>query len=421
MSVHTFERVTVSNLTHEAVQVTNGLDFYKPTMSQLAYETEPQTEVTFTLKNRGEQQISNFVSPEELQARLDQLQARSWTEVELGHLEGMHTSEGDRMFSDEYLDYLRVTPLPDVHVTADQETGDIGVETTGEWAVSTFWETIVMSELNELYFENFMKANGIDVAEVYNEGQERLDAKIAILQDNPDIKIAEFGTRRHFSLKWQNHVLYELANRCPENLIGTSNVALAREHGLKAIGTFAHEMPMVYAALADARGENVKESHNKFLRDWYNKYGEDLSIALTDTFGTDFFFADFSKQQAENWRGTRHDSGDPFVFGERLIEFYEEKGIDPETKTVVFSDGLDIDQIVELQQTFGSRMNVMFGWGTTLTNDLGLPTLNIVMKATHARDTVTNLQADTVKLSDNAGKHTGPQALVQQYANNYFA
>lgn len=415
MAPHGFEKVSVSNLTHTPEQLTNGLDFYKPTMSQLAYEQEPDAEVTFTFKNRGEQDITEFVSPEDLQQRLDNLRKRGWNELELGHLEGLHNSDGHRIFTDNYLAYLRTSDLPEVTVGQNPETGDIAIETTGPWALTTFWETIVMSEVNELYFENYVRGQGMDIMKVYDEGQERLNDKIAILQANPDIKIAEFGTRRHFSLRWQNHVLSELANHCPENLIGTSNVALAREHDIKPIGTFAHEMPMVFAALADVRGETIRDSHQDFLNKWQDRYGEDLSIALTDTFGTDFFFADFTKTQSEEWRGVRHDSGDPFVFGERLIEFYANQGIDPQTKTVVFSDGLDIDQIVQLQKQFGKRMNVTFGWGTTLTNDLGLKPLNIVMKATHATDTELGRGADTVKLSDAAGKHTGPGAQVARY------
>ena len=420
MTAHTFEKVSVANLTHTPVQVTNGLDFYKPTMSQMAFEQEPFAEVTFTLKNRGEQQIADYVSVEQITERFEQLRNRGWSDVELGHLEGLHNTDGERMFTDDYLNYLRTSELPEVLVTLDPGTDDLAIETTGPWAMSTFWETIVMSEVNEMYFENFVRANGLNMMDIYNEGQERLEEKMAILRANPDIKIADFGTRRHFSLKWQNHVVTELANHCPGNLIGTSNVALAREHKIKPIGTFAHEMPMVYAALADARGETVRESHQNFLNDWYERYGEDLSIALTDTFGTDFFFVDFTQEQAENWRGTRHDSGDPFVFAERLIQFYEEKGIDPATKTVVFSDGLNIDQIVALQERFGDRMNVMFGWGTTLTNDLGIPALNIVMKATEVRDTVLNVSAHTVKLSDNAGKHTGRPEDINRYKQQEF-
>lgn len=408
------ERMTMVNPMNMTEQLTNGLDFYKPTMSQLAYEQEPEAEVTFTFKNRGEQRISEYVSAEALQQRLDGLRQRGWSELELGHLEGLHNTAGERMFSDEYLAYLRTGELPAVAVTIDEETNDLAIKTTGPWALNTFWETVVMSEANELYFENLVEANGMDIMAVYEEGQQRLEAKMAVLRTNPDIKIAEFGTRRHFSFKWQNHVVSELATNCPENLVGTSNVALAREHGLKPVGTFAHEMPMVFAGLADARGENIRQSHNEFLQAWYERYGEDLSIALTDTFGTDFFFADFSEQQAQAWRGVRHDSGDPFVFGERLIAFYEQQDIDPTTKTIVFSDGLDIEQIVALHEQFKDRVNMVFGWGTTLTNDLGLKALNIVMKATHVRLS-DGSKADLVKLSDNAGKHTGPAALVQEY------
>lgn len=417
MTTQTYERVAI----HQPGDlITMGLDYYKPTMSQLAYEQEPDTEVTFTFKNRGEQRLADYVGADELQARFDRIQERGWTNLELNFLASIHNNEGTRVFNDTYLDYLRESELPRVNVEYNQATDDIAIESTGPWALNTFWETVVMSEVNEVYFENFVQANGLDLEEIYNEGQARLEAKMAVLNAHPDIKIAEFGTRRHFSMKWQNHVVAQLAQHCPDNLIGTSNVSLARTHGIKPIGTFAHEMPMVYAALADARGEDIRASHQKFLDDWYERYGEDLSIALTDTFGTNFFFADFTQTQAEAWRGVRHDSGDPIVFGERLIQFYEEKGIDPQTKTVVFSDGLDIDQIVMLQEKFADKMNVLFGWGTTLTNDMGLQALNIVMKATHARDTSTGLEANTVKLSDNAGKHTGPEELVETYADTYF-
>ena len=172
--------------------------------------------------------------------------------------------------------------------------------------------------------------------------------------------------------------------------------------------------------LVNARGENIRASHNQFLQDWYERYGEPLSIALTDTFTTKFFFSDFTKEQAEAWRGVRHDSGDPVVFGETLLAFYEQQGVDPATKTLIFSDGLDIGQIVSLHKHFAGRINVLFGWGTTLTNDLGIKPLNIVMKATHVRLAMENIEADTVKLSDNSGKHTGPQQLVEEYAHEYF-
>jgi nicotinate phosphoribosyltransferase len=249
---------------------------------------------------------------------------------------------------------------------------------------------------------------------VYNEGDRRLHEKIAILQANPNIQFADFGTRRHFSLRWQEHVLERLMVECPQNIVGTSNVALAQKYNLRPIGTFAHEMPMTYAGLADARGQDIRASHNRMLRDWQTQY-PDLTIALTDTFGSEFFFSDFTPDQAQAWRGVRHDSGDPYEFGENLLAFYESNNVDPRAKTIVFSDGLDIGQIVALQKHFAGRINVLFGWGTTLTNDLGIKPLNVVMKATHVRLPQTGQQADQVKLSDNPGKHTGPEPLITRY------
>lgn len=145
------------------------------------------------------------------------------------------------------------------------------------------------------------------------------------------------------------------------------------------------------------------------LRDWDDTYHGDLSVALTDTFGSEFFFNDFTPDQARTWNGLRHDSGDPIKFGERVIRYYEERGIDPLTKTIVFSDGLDIDTIIQLADRFNGRVKILFGWGTSLMNDLGLPANNIVMKATEVNGT------PTVKLSDDEGKHTGPREKVEYY------
>jgi nicotinate phosphoribosyltransferase len=402
----------------EAGYLSAGLDYYKPTMSQVAYEQEPDAEVTFTFKNRGEQRLLDYIDPESLTRRFSDIRSRGWHPAELDYLASLHDSKGATVFSLDYLQYLQETPLPPVTISYDREGDDIMFETTGPWELSTFWETAIMSEVNEAYFEGYLQAHGINPFEVYDEGDRRLSEKVATLQAHPDIKFADFGTRRHFSLRWQEHVIERLLAECPDSIVGTSNVALAHKYGIKPVGTFAHEMPMTYAGLADARGGNIRASHNRFLEDWFARYGADLSTALTDTFGTDFFFSDFTQKQAEAWRGVRHDSGDPYEFGERLIQFYESQDIDPTTKVCVFSDGLDIAQIVALQEHFGNRIGTLFGWGTTLTNDLGIKALNVVMKATHVRSG--NVEADTVKLSDNAGKHTGPQVLVDAYQFNYF-
>jgi len=405
----------------ESGRLSAGLDYYKPTMSQLAYEQEPGAEVTFTFHNRGAQRLMDYVDPSDLQHRFDQLQRRGWSQDELDYLGSLRTSDGQPVFKEGYLSYLQTSELPAVKVAYDEVADDLAIETTGEWALATFWETVIMSEVNEAYFESYVQAHGLDPLAVYTEGDRRLSEKIAVLQQHSDIKFADFGTRRHFSLRWQKYVVERLAGECPENLVGTSNVALAHSLELKPVGTFAHEMPMVYAGLADARGKDIRASHNHFLQDWYDTYGEDLSIALTDTFKTEFFFSDFTPEQAIAWRGVRQDSGDPFVFGERLIRFYEDLGIDPGTKTVVFSDGLDMDAIVALHEHFSGRIKVLFGWGTNLTNDLGVKPLNVVMKATHVRDAKSGESADTVKLSDDNGKHTGPAKLVHDYESVYFA
>ena len=392
-----------------------GLDYYKPTMSQLAYEQEPDAEVTFTFRNRGSQRLLDYVDPAMLHQRFEDIRRRGWSERELDYLGDLRSNDGKPVFETDYLRFLADKSLPPVVIGHDETVDDLTIETTGPCALSTFWETIVMSEVNEAYFEGYLEAHGLDPMAVYDEGDRRLDEKIAILRANPDIQFADFGTRRHFSLRWQTHVLGRLFEECPDNLVGTSNVALAQKYDLPPIGTFAHEMPMIYAGLADARGMDIRDSHQQFLHDWYECYGHDLSVALTDTFTTDFFFNDFTQQQAESWRGVRHDSGDPYGFGERLIEFYESQGVDPQAKTVVFSDGLDIGQIVGLQEHFEGRIRILFGWGTTLTNDLGIRPLNVVMKATHVRLPDTGQEADTVKLSDNPGKHTGPHAQVERY------
>lgn len=396
-----------------------GVDYYKVTMSQLAFEQEPDSEVTFCFNNRGEQRLVDHIDAIGLQERFDLLRERGFARAEIDFLADITNSEGEQVFSDEYLEYLQTNELPEVTVRYDEEIEDLAIETTGPWAMVSFWETVVMSEVNEAYFDGMLRGHGFGTLDVYEEGDRRLTEKIKILRDNPDIKFSDFGTRRHFSLRWQMHVIDRLLAECPDNIIGTSNVGLAEKFGILPIGTFAHEMPMGYAGLADARGGDIRGSHNEFLEAWYERYGEDYSIALTDTFGTEFFFSDFTPEQAEQWRGVRHDSGDPFEFGEKLIEFYEEQGVDPTTKTIVFSDGLDMDTIVELYNHFEGRVNLVFGWGTTLTNDLGIKPLNIVMKATHVK-TAEGLEADTVKLSDNKGKHCGPSDLVELYADEYF-
>lgn len=389
--------------------ITAGLDYYKPTMSQLAYNLQPDTEVTFTFKNRGQQRIADFVKIDDLVDRFEAIQQHGFQSEEIDYLASLTDSQNQRIFNDLYLLSLHGENLPDVKVEYDYDIQDIAINTTGKWSMVTFWETVIMSQVNELYFEGYIRANNIDPLDLYAEGDRRLSEKITYFQANPDIKFADFGTRRHFSAKWHEHVIERLASECPDNFLGTSNVYLANKLNLKPIGTFAHEMPMVYAGLADSKGQDIRASHAEMLDDWFDTYGDDLSIALSDTFGSDSFFEDFGETRAKQWHGTRQDSGDPLEYGQKVIKFYQDYGIEPRDKLVIFSDSLDTDRVDKIHRRFAGKIGHIFGIGTFLTNDLGPTALNIVMKATNVDG------FDTVKLSDDPGKHTGPDEKVAQY------
>lgn len=390
-------------------RISDGLDFYKLTMGQIALERHAAETVTFTMKNRaGDFPLSQYVTPEALQERLTAIQEQGFTPEEIAYFAGLKAQDGSARFDEPYLDFLANLDLTDVSVEIDPDTKDLSIHTKGQWANVSLWETVVMSETNELYYENYLKENNLNKEDVWAEGDRRLDEKIERIK-NSTIKFADFGTRRRFSAEWHEHVVGRLKDELPDNFIGTSNPWFAYKYDLTPIGTYAHEMPMVYSALADARGDNPLDGHREMLNDWDDRYKGDLSSALTDTFKSDFFFTDFTPDLAEKWRGVRHDSGDPFAFGDKVIEFYKKNGIDPADKTIIFSDGLDLDKIFELHEYFEGKINVVFGWGTTLMNDLGVRANNFVMKATEVNET------PTVKLSDVEGKHTGPPEYVERY------
>lgn len=405
------ERLTQGPMIEETM-LTAGMDYYKPTMSQLQFEKHADKEVTFTFKNRGEQRIADYVDANELQAQLDFIRERGWAAEELDYLATLCRPDGERVFTDAYLNYLADNELPEVRVTMDEAKDDIAIETTGQWPLVTFWETVAMGQVSEMYFANYIRAHNLDIDQIYAEGDRRFNVWVDYLQEHPDVKVSEFGTRRRFSLRWQKHITERLVSECPENIIGTSNIALANTVELHPIGTFAHEMPMVYAGIADAEGSDMRASHHQMLRDWKDRYPH-LDTALSDTFTSDFFFEDFA-DQAYDWRALRHDSGDPLEFAAKALAFYEERGIKSETKTIVFSDSLDVDTVKSIHEAVKSRIGDAYGVGTKFTNDLGLKALNVVMKATRVRLPDARA-ADTVKLSDNAGKHTGPDAAVRRY------
>lgn len=404
----------------QAPNLSRGLDYYKLTMGNVIFEKHPDAEVTFTLKNRAhDQPLSEYVPTEELQYRLDRIREQGFTPEEIAYYAGLTAQNGEARFTPEYLDHLAELELPEVNIHINPETGDLDIDSTGKWTDVTFWETVVMSETNEIYYKNLMESHGMQLQDLYDEGNVRLDAKIEKLRGFPGIKFADFGTRRRFSAEWHEHVVARLVKELPGQFIGTSNPWFAYKYTVPPIGTMAHEIYMGYAGIADIRGDNPLNANRNVLADWVDVYNGELTTALPDTFGTEVFFNDFTKEQARTWKSLRHDSGDPYDFTERAIAKYEQFGIDPKEITIVFSDGLSVDKIIDLYKHFEGRITMVFGWGTSLMNDLGLPANNMVMKATdiylpnaHNADYT---QRHLVKLSDDEGKHTGPAEVVSEY------
>lgn len=377
-------------------------DFYKLTMAQVAFELYPDVRVKYAFKNRTKSvRLANCIPETELRKALDRVcKLRAATE-EINYLRELG------MFSENFLGFLKTLVLPSFHL--EKEGGQYKIEVSGKWPEVIFWETLILSVVNELYYRYLLKKEGRTLNDVYEDGKQRMEEKIKILRSNPDIKFMDFGTRRRFSGAWQEYVVETLKKELPGQILGTSNVYLARKFGIKPIGTFAHEMYMVFSGIYHGSEKEIVASHNKVLQVWWKKYGEGLSVALTDTYGTDFFFRDFTPEQARKWRGLRHDSGDPIEFGEKAIAFYENCGIDPKTKLLVFSDGLDLETILMIQRQFHGRVRLLFGWGTNLTNDMGFPALSLVVKAVEAQG------HSLVKLSDNLAKAMGDPEMVELF------
>ncbi len=379
------------------------LDFYKFNMGQVAWRQYPEVEVAYALTNRTKGvNLAEIIPEKSLREELDHVRSLSFTSAEIDYLASQRCGQRP-LFNPTYLQFLPKVRLPGYELKYQAKGIELG--TKGRWPKAIYWETMMLSILTELYHRQI----GGDGATLLAEGRNRLESKINLLAKQPDITFSDFGTRRRYSRQWQEEVVLTLKDHLPGQFRGTSNVALAMKYGLEPIGTCAHEMDMVVAALGHESDEAIRKAHNQVLQDWWDEYGWELSIALTDTFGTDFFFRDMTAEQARNWKGLRQDSGDPFAFGERAIAFYESHSINPLTKLIVFSDGLDVWTIMALANSFAGRIKVTFGWGTNLTCDLGPKALSLVIKAILANG------YPTVKLSDNLAKALGLLAEVERY------
>jgi len=268
------------------------------------------------------------------------------------------------------------------------------------------FEVPVLAIVNELYFRKLMKGADFDA------GRSRLHSKIALLDDAElgDLRIADYGTRRRFSRHWHEEVLLQLKQDIGDKLAGTSNVMYAAMHGLTPLGTMAHE----YLQACQALGPRLRDSQTYAFEVWAREYRGDLGIALSDVYGMDAFLRDFDMYFCKLFDGARHDSGDPIAWGERLIAHYQRNRVDPQTKTLVFSDSLTIPRVIELYLRFRDRARTAFGVGTNLTNDVGHTPLQIVIKMVRCNG------QPVAKLSDSPDKNLCDDPAYLAYLRQVF-
>jgi nicotinate phosphoribosyltransferase len=390
-------------------------DIYKVTMWQYILRYFPEVWVTIAVINRSRKvRLAEVVRERDLADQLDRVRALRYTPADQAYLRSL-TTNGRPMFSEDCLTSLAGLVLSPYDLSVHD--GQFDLSFPGRWRDATPWEIPALAVLNELRTRALLKRlSRSERRAIIRNGIARLYEKIAALKAYPGLTFTDFGTRRRFARAWQRYADRVLQEEMPGQFLGTSNIESARDSGLQPIGTSAHELFMVVAAILSATDEGLLGSHNLVLRQWWDLYGYGLSIALTDTFGTDFFFTDMTPDQAREWKGLRHDSGDPFEFGHKAIAFYRKHGINPLDKLLVFSDGLDHDLMIRLWVEFEKLIKVTHGWGTLLTNDLDprLKPMSIVAKVVMVR-LPSGLLVPTVKLSDNPSKHLGPDDQVERY------
>lgn len=388
------------------------VDFYKFTMGQFVFRLHREVRVRYRLLCRTPNvRLADLVPEDALRDVLDSIRELSFTPAEIAYLRGL---EPRGLFGDDYLDFLGQLRLPPVEL--EVRGGDFRIEVESSWSGMILWETLILSALSELLSRGAIAAGGAGAGKAAAEaGRERLEEKIARLREHPGLRFASFGTRRRFSRVWQFELEERLARALPDQFVGTSCVASAYQHGLVPVGTIAHEIFMVGAVLGNGDDASIRASQSRMVDSWWAMYGEPLSLFLTDTWGSEFFFANVGETRARKYRGVRQDSGDPVVFGERVIRWYEDFGVDPRQKSLVFSDGLELPEILHLESRFGGRIAVSYGWGTNLTNDCGFPNYSLVVKPVAANG------RPLVKLSDNPGKSTGIPSEISRYRRIFDA
>ena len=380
-------------------------DLYKFTMWQTLLPGHPQAqaEYRFVCRNQPAYPLAELLP--EVNAQLDHLCSLSFREEELAYLGGL------RFIKSDFVDFLRIFRFQRRFIEARAKGPLLEIVAKGPQVHVMGFEIYVLAIVNELYFRRFEQAPALA------EGRRRLQEKLAQLRAfeaeparaNP-FEFFDFGVRRRVSGAWQEEVVATLKENVPQFFKGSSNVHLARTLGLVPIGTMAHEYLQAYQAF----GVRLRDFQKAALEDWVQEYRGDLGVALTDVVGMDAFLADFDLYFAKLFDGLRHDSGDPVVWGEKALAHYAKLRIDARTKRLVFSDGLDLPTAFQLYRHFADRTQTGFGIGTSLSNDVGLTPLNIVMKLTHCNG------QPVAKLSDSPGKTLCEDQTFLAYLRQVF-
>lgn len=392
-------------------------DLYKFTMMQVVLHRFPGAQVEYRFKCRTPGvQLARFAN--EIREEIRALCELRFQDAELGYLRSM------RFIKSDFVDFLGLFRLNEKYIEVEPAAdGQLDITIRGPWLHTILFEIPVLAIVNEVYFRNTVEVPD------FIAGRQRLDRKIAQLQAEglSDLKIADYGTRRRFSAAWHQEVLRVLAGRLGSvrdprtgegriggQLAGTSNVLYAMKLGLTPLGTMAHE----YLQACQALGPRLRDSQVFGFESWAREYRGDLGIALSDVYGINAFLRDFDLYFCKLFDGARHDSGDPFDWGERLIAHYKANRVDPRTKTLIFSDGLTVPRTIELYQRFQGRAQLAFGIGTNLTNDLGDPPshvpLQIVIKMVRCNG------QPVAKLSDTPSKNMCDDVNYLAYLRQVF-
>ena len=396
-------------------------DLYKFTMMQVVLHQFPGAQVEYRFKCRNAGLI-----PETGQAKVALAPYVAEIRDEIRLLCGLHFQDAElaylrslRFIKSDFVDFLGLFRLNEKYVTVSAlPSGEIDITIRGPWLHTILFEIPILAIVNEVYFRNTHRLPDLI------EGRRRLDVKIGQLRSEglADLKIADYGTRRRFSHAWQEEVLRVLSARLGTGqspghasgvggqLAGTSNVLYAMKLGLVPLGTMAHE----YLQACQALGPRLRDSQVYAFESWAREYRGDLGIALSDVYGMSAFLRDFDMFFCKLFDGARHDSGDPFDWGERMLDHYVRNRVDPRTKTLIYSDGLTVPRTIELYQQFRGRCQLAFGIGTNLTNDLGYEPLQIVIKMVKCNG------QPVAKLSDTPSKNMCDDERYLAYLRQVF-